>query len=604
MSHRKAVMASVAAGVLASVTGAVFVFAGLATTAAPAAAATTGCSVAYQNVSAWQSTSTSGGFNATLAITNLGDPVSHWTVTFTPPGGQTVTGGWNATYTITSTVSATDAGWNGAIATGATNTSVGVQGTWSRSTAGSAPPSPFPQPTDFTLNGVRCTGGTTSANLPPTISLTNPGAGQAFNAPATINFGATASDPDGSVVRVEFLNGSTVVGSDTTAPYGFAWTNVAAGTYSVSARAVDNSGATTATTPITISVVVGNTGGAAPALHVSGNHLVTAAGATYRLLGVNRSSGEFACIQGRGMWDAPADQAAVDAMKTWNIHAVRVPLNEECWLGTADVPAGGTTGAAYQQAVKDWVNLLVANGMNVILDLHWTFGQYSGPGAGCPDVKATCQKPMPDAQFTPTFWSQVATAFKGNNAVIFDLFNEPFPDFANNFSNPTAAWTCLRDGGTCTGIGYPVAGMQSLVNAVRATGATNIIMVPGIAFTNDLSQWSAFKPTDPTGNLIGSWHSYNFNACVTQSCWDSTIGTVARQTPVMIGEIGQNTCAHDYIDQLMAWADGNGLGYAAWTWNAWGLCNSSGNDLILDNAGTPTSTFGAGFRAHLLTQQP
>src|SRR6185503_13874492 len=86
-----------------------------------------------------------------------------------------------------------------------------------------------------------------------------------------------------------------------------------------------------------------------------------------------------------------------------------------------------------------------------------------------------------------------------------------------------------------------------------------------------------------------------FNQCVTQSCWDSTIGAVAQQTPVMIGEIGQNTCAHDYIDRLMAWADGNGLGYAAWTWNAWGLCNSSGNDLILDNAGTPTSTFGEGF---------
>jgi endoglucanase len=129
-------------------------------------------------------------------------------------------------------------------------------------------------------------------------------------------------------------------------------------------------------------------------------------------------------------------------------------------------------------------------------------------------------------------------------------------------------------------------------------------MSPGIAFTNDLSQWLAFKPTDPTGNLIASWHSYNFNVCVTQACWDSQPGTVAKTSPVMIGEIGQNTCAHDYIDQLMAWADGNGLGYAAWTWNAWGVCNSAGNDLILDNAGTPTATFGSGFKAHLLTQHP
>jgi len=569
-----------------------------------AAAATTGCSVAYQNLNAWQSSPTSGGFTTTLAITNLGDPIDHWTLTFTMPGGQSVSSGWNATFSINATVSATDVGWNGSIGTGATNASVGMQGTWSRSSAGAAPPNPFPQPTDFTLGGVPCTGSTTGGNQAPIVSLTSPTAGQTFTAPATVNFAATASDADGSVVHVDFLNGSTVIGSDTTSPYTFAWANVAAGNYSVSARAVDNADATTTTTPISISVGGGGIGGAAPALHVSGNHVVTAGGTTYRLLGVNRSSGEFACIQGRGMWDSPTDQTTIDAMKMWNVHVVRVPLNEQCWLGDSAVPPGGTSGAAYQQAVKDWVNLLVANGINVILDLHWSFGQYTGPGAGCSDVNATCQKPMPDAQFTPTFWSQVANAFKGNDAVIFDLFNEPFPDAANNFSNATQAWTCLRDGGTCTGIGYQVAGMQSLVNAVRATGAANVIMVGGLTWTNDLTQWLTFKPTDPTGNLMASWHSYNFNGCVNTSCWDSTIGTVARQVPVVAGEIGQNSCAHDYIDQVMAWADANGVGYAAWTWNPWGGCDSVGNVLVLDSAGTPTSTFGEGYRAHLLTQQP
>jgi hypothetical protein len=596
MSHRNIVFISVAVGAL--------LVAGSAIAPTPAVAATTGCSVAYQNLNAWMSSPTSGGFSTTLAITNLGDPITHWTLTFTAPGGHTVTSGWNATFNISSTISATDAGWNGAIATGATNATVGMQGTWSRPSAGAAPPSPFPQPADFTLNGVRCTGTATGGNQAPAVSLTSPTTGQAFAAPATVNFTATASDADGGVARVEFLSGSTVIGSDTTSPYTFSWANVAAGSYSVSARAVDSAGATTTTTPISISVGGGGTGGAAPALHVSGNHLVTASGATYRLLGVNRSSGEFACIQGNGMWDGPADQSVINGLKAWNVHMVRVPLNEQCWLGQSAVPSTGTSGAAYQQAVKDWVNLLVANGINVVLDLHWTFGQYTGPGAGCSDVNATCQKPMPNAQFTPTFWTQVATAFKGNNAVIFDLFNEPFPDAANNFSNPTQAWTCLRDGGTCTGIGYQVAGMQTLVNAVRATGATNVIMVGGLTWTNDLSQWMAFKPTDPTGNLMASWHSYNFNACINSSCWDTTIGSVARQVPVVAGEIGQNTCAHDYIDQVMAWADANGVGYAAWTWNPWGVCNSVGNVLILDWAGTPTSSFGEGFRAHLLTRQP
>jgi hypothetical protein len=441
-------------------------------------------------------------------------------------------------------------------------------------------------------------------NKAPTVSLTSPTAGQTYTAPGTVGFAATAADADGTVSRVDFLNGSTVVGSDTTAPYTFSWGAVAAGTYSVSARATDNAGAATTSAPVSIKVNGGSTGGAAPALHVSGNKLLTAAGAQYRLLGVNRSSGEFACIQGNGMWDGPVDQASIDAMKTWNVHVVRIPLNEECWLGTSNVPAAGTSGAAYQQAVKDYVSLLVASGITPIVEMHWNYGQYTGAGAGCSDLKASCQKPMPDAQYAPTFWTQVATAFKGNNAVIFDLFNEPYPDAANNWTDATAAWTCLRDGGTCTGIGYPVAGMQSLVNAVRATGAVNVIMTAGLTWTNDMTQWLQYKPSDPTGNLMASWHTYNFNACITASCWDSQIATVAAQVPLVATEIGQNTCAHDYIDQVMTWADAHNVGYLAWTWNPWGVCNSVGNVLITDWNGTPTSTFGEGFKAHLLTQNP
>jgi hypothetical protein len=129
-------------------------------------------------------------------------------------------------------------------------------------------------------------------------------------------------------------------------------------------------------------------------------------------------------------------------------------------------------------------------------------------------------------------------------------------------------------------------------------------MTAGLTWTNDLSQWLTYKPKDSTGNLMASWHSYNFNGCVDTACWDRTIGATAAQVPVVAGEIGQNTCAHDYIDKVMAWADQNGVGYLAWTWNPWGVCNSSGNDLILDWNGTPTETFGSGYKAHLLTVNP
>ncbi|MGP3968090.1 glycoside hydrolase family 5 protein [Streptomyces sp. 6N223] len=341
---------------------------------------------------------------------------------------------------------------------------------------------------------------------------------------------------------------------------------------------------------------------AAPALQVSGNQLVTESGDTFRPLGVNRSGGEFGCVQGKEIFDGPVDQAAVDAMKTWHVNTVRVPLNEECWLGTAGVPAGGPTPAEYQKAVQDYADLLVSNGINVILDLHWTRGKDEGESAACPDVAATCQKPMPNMATSPQFWSEVATAFKGNDAVIFDLFNEPYPDAANNWSDVAAAWTCLRDGGTCAGIEYEVAGMQDLVDAVRDTGATNVLMVGGLEWTNNLTQWLDYAPDDPLENLVASWHSYNFNACVTPSCWDDQIGAVAAEVPVQVGEFGQDTCAHDYVDQVMEWADANGVGYTAWTWNPWGC--SGGNVLIEDWDGTPTSTYGEAVKAHIIEQNP
>lgn len=333
----------------------------------------------------------------------------------------------------------------------------------------------------------------------------------------------------------------------------------------------------------------------APALHVSGNRLLASTGATYKLYGVNRSGGEFACIQGNGIWDGPMDQASVTAMRAWKIRAVRVPLNEQCWLGVAPVQAqyGGTT---YQNAVKAYVNLLITNGITPIVEMHWNYGQYTGPSAGCSDVNATCQKPMPDAQYAPSFWTGVANAFKGNDAVVFDLFNEPYPERATG--SAATGWACWRDGGTCPGISYAVAGFQSLVTAVRATGATNVIFVGGLAYSNDLTQWLAFKPNDPLNNLAAFAHIYNFNTCSNTSCYDSQLAPVAAQVPLTLTEIGENDCGHSFVDTLMSWADARGVGYLGWTWNAWDC--SSGPSLISDYTGTPTA-YGQGLKNHLAT---
>ncbi|MGW3354958.1 cellulase family glycosylhydrolase [Streptomyces bungoensis] len=339
-------------------------------------------------------------------------------------------------------------------------------------------------------------------------------------------------------------------------------------------------------------------GGTAPALHVSGTKLVDAGGKARRLLGVNRSGGEFMCVQGRGIWDGPVDDAAVQAIADWKANAIRIPLNEECWLGLANVKPE-YAGANYIAAVKELVARAEAHGLTPIVEMHWNHGQYTGNSAGCSDVYATCQKPMPDAQYAPSFWSSVAGTFKDDQAVVFDLFNEPYPDRAT--SSTTDAWKCWRDGGTCPGISYEVAGMQDLVDAVRGAGAKNVVMAGGLAYSNDLGQWLTYKPTDPAGNLAAAYHVYNFNSCSSASCWNSTLAPVAAQVPLVAGEIGENTCSHGFVDQVMKWFDDHDLSYLGWTWNTWDC--SSGPSLISSYDGTPTA-YGAGLRDHLRALNP
>jgi len=157
------------------------------------------------------------------------------------------------------------------------------------------------------------------------------------------------------------------------------------------------------------------------------------------------------------------------------------------------------------------------------------------------------------------------------------------------------SWTCWRDGGDC-GIGYQVAGMQSLLTAVRHTGATNPVLLGGLAYANDLSQWLSYRPSDPAGKTIASWHAYNFNSCNTQSCWDSQIAPVAATVPLVTGELGENDCAHGYLDGLMTWLDNHNAGYLGWGWNTFDCSNFPA--LISNYDGTPTS-FGIGLRDHL-----
>jgi hypothetical protein len=105
-----------------------------------------------------------------------------------------------------------------------------------------------------TFDNVTVTSAGTPPNAPPTVSLSSPASGATFTAPASVSIAASASDSDGTVARVDFFANGTLLGTDTAAPYTFSWSNVAAGTYNLTAVATDNAGATGASAAVSITV--------------------------------------------------------------------------------------------------------------------------------------------------------------------------------------------------------------------------------------------------------------------------------------------------------------------------------------------------------------
>jgi hypothetical protein len=345
---------------------------------------------------------------------------------------------------------------------------------------------------------------------------------------------------------------------------------------------------------------------------VSGNQLVdSSTGDVFVPHGANWSSFEYACSQGWGYSVGSATAAAASAMRSWGINIVRIPLNEECWLGLDPADDYGSS-SGYRAAVAAWVGILNAHGIVAILDLHW-----SAP----PEERALGQWPMADSQST-TFWTSVASVYAGNPSVMFDLFNEPYSISNGNSYTFQLTWDCWENGGCrapyvdedqrpIVGKGsgsYPVVGMSALVAAVRSAGASQPILLGGLDYSNNLSGWLAHEPSDPDHQLVASWHNYDGQNqdCNTTSCWNSTILPVAASVPVMTTEFGETDGKTAWFTSFMDWADANGIGYSPWAWTD--ATQTSGDDAIYSlysgNRFTPNAPMGTAYKAHLATLQP
>ncbi len=258
-------------------------------------------------------------------------------------------------------------------------------------------------------------------------------------------------------------------------------------------------------------------------LKVVGNRVHDTDGNDVWLQGVNAG----------GLETLPQDKqqikSTVVAIDDWHANCVRVPIKDDFWYGKSPYQKDG--GQEYRETVDRIVNLAANRGAYVVIDLH----KYRAP-----------------KQEYVTFWKDCAAVYKNHPAVLFDLMNEPHG----------ITWEVWRNGGfvgTKSGTdesafldedekkknqGFESVGMQALVDAVRSTGAKNIVIAGGLAWCNDLTGIAeGYALDDPSGNgIMYSWHTYHWH-----TDWEKRVLPAAEKYPIFLGEVGADIKKMDFI---------------------------------------------------------
>jgi endoglucanase len=313
-------------------------------------------------------------------------------------------------------------------------------------------------------------------------------------------------------------------------------------------------------------------------LHTEGTRVLTKEGKEIILQGVNVDSLE---------WNPRGEQvmkSALVAVDDWKSNCIRLPIRENYWFGKDATQNDG--GKAYHELVDNIVNLAANRGAYTMLDLH----RFRAP-----------------KQVHIDFWKDVATKYKNHPAVIFELFNEPHD----------TSWEIWRNGGfiedskapadednfltpeekALNKKGYHAVGMQALVDAVRGTGAKNIVVCGGLDWSYDLSGIAKGFALDKKG---GNGLMYATHIYAGKRNWAGKVLVVADKYPIMVSELGANTKKFTFMpaesqEDAATWVP-RVLGFIQqhkFHWTAFSLHPGSAPVLISDFNYTPTPEWGA-----------
>ncbi len=312
-------------------------------------------------------------------------------------------------------------------------------------------------------------------------------------------------------------------------------------------------------------------------LKVSGTRLLDSAGEPVRLRGVNT-----ACMEWTNDGEGHILETVQTAIRDWHVNVIRLPLSQDRWFGKA--PEQDDQGKYYRILVRQIVDKVASSGCYIILDLHWSDAGKWGKNIG--------QHLMPDEN-SLSFWKDAAAAYQNHPAVLFNLYNEPH----------NVGWDIWLKGGFVTEKAtpktpiqsYKAVGMQTLLDAVRSTGAKNVVIVGGLDWSYDFTGiLQGRQLSDPDGNgVLYDNHAYPFKGDTVER-WIGKLETASRKLPIIVGEFGAETRRGGPVEKDERWVRHvlQALEDHKWSWTAWDMHPAAGPRLISDFRCTPTPSFG------------
>jgi endoglucanase len=505
----------------------------------------------------------STGFTGTIRISNTGtNVINGWNISWQYANGDRVTSSWNATVTGANPYAATGLNWNSTIQPGQ-SAEFGVQGT----KGGASAEIPV-------ITGAACAGGpASSSSVVSTSSSSSKSSVVSSSAPSTSSSSVASSVSSAAGQQCNWYgtvyplcvttasgwgyeNNKSCIARSTCAaqpaPYGI----IGAGSSSSVVTSSSSSKSSVASSSVGSSVV-SSSSSVKTSSSVSSSSSSAIVGLAYK--GVTLAGAEFGTAY-PGIYEKDyiyPNQTEVDYFKSKAMNIVRLPFAWE----RLQPALGAAFDATELGRLDGFVTATTAKGMNVVLDPH-NYARWNGSVIG---------SGVSNAQFAD-LWSRLATRYKANSKVIFAIMNEPH-------DMPTEQW---------------LSAANAAIAAIRATGATNLVLVPGNAWTG-AGTWNAnwygtanavamLNVVDSGNNYAYEVHQYldSDSSGTSPACVSSSIG-IERLTAftswlntngkrAFLGEFagGNNdTCKAAVINMLQYMQSNNNV-WIGWTWWAAG----------------------------------